>query len=82
MQLSLLLLAALVSFSAAKPLQSGHVVKETHRVPREFTRIGDAPGHKLLRLSVGLKQSRFQELERHLYESNTVHSHIALSNSR
>ncbi|ORY09125.1 tripeptidyl peptidase-like protein [Clohesyomyces aquaticus] len=60
--------ATLLGLVKASPLQSRYVVKETHRVPREFTRESDAPGHALMRVSVALKQSRFEELERHLYE--------------
>lgn len=69
MRSSVLLSAALLAFSAAKPLRSRSVVKETHHVPHEFSRVGDAPGHHLIRLQVGLKQNNFEELERHLYES-------------
>lgn len=54
----------------AKPFQNrAYAVKETHILPRDFTRVGDAPSNHLIRLQVGLKQGRFDELEQHLYES-------------
>jgi len=63
---------ALLTSTAASPLRGRYAVKETHRVPREFVRESDAPGHALIRLSVALKQSRFDELERHLYQSKST----------
>ncbi|KAF2466926.1 subtilisin-like protein [Lindgomyces ingoldianus] len=73
---TILFTAALLSLCAATPLQSRYVVKETHRVPHEFSREGNAPSQALIRLSVGLKQGRFHELEKQLYEiSDPDHSH-------
>lgn len=67
---SILLSALLLGLSTAKPLLSRrYVVKETHPVPREFSRTGEAPGDRLLRLQIGVKQSRFDVLESHLWES-------------
>ncbi|KAF2092604.1 tripeptidyl-peptidase 1 precursor [Rhizodiscina lignyota] len=53
---------------AANPLKSRYAVKETHTVPQGYRRVADAPGHRLIRLQVGLKQNQFDELERRLYE--------------
>ena len=55
---------------ATTPIQSrsSYAVKETHNVPLTWTRVGSAPKHHRLELHIGLRQSRFDELERHLYE--------------
>ena len=60
--------AALLRLCVGTPLASRYAVKETHRVPDGFTRVGDAPSNHRVRLQVGLKQDRFEELMRHLYE--------------
>ncbi|KAF1984382.1 tripeptidyl peptidase-like protein [Aulographum hederae CBS 113979] len=48
-----------------------YVVKETHIVPRRWERVAEAPKDHLIDLQIGLKQSRFDELERQLYEVST-----------
>lgn len=45
-----------------------YAVKERHVVPKQWTRIGRAPANTILELRIALKQSKFDELERHLYE--------------
>ncbi|KAI9734165.1 MAG: hypothetical protein M1818_006937 [Claussenomyces sp. TS43310] len=68
------LLAAVVAQAVAgTPLHSRtpYAVKETHYVPQKWTRIGEAAGDHMIQLQIGLKQSHFDELERHLYEGNT-----------
>ena len=45
-----------------------YAVKERHVVPKKWTRIGRAPADAILELRIALKQSQFNELERHLYE--------------
>jgi len=62
-----LLLLSAASLSVAE-LLSGYVVKETHHVPRGWTNLGPAPGHAKLAIRIGLKQAKWDELERHLYE--------------
>jgi tripeptidyl-peptidase-1 len=55
----------------ANPIQiheSPYAIKETHFVPTKWERIGEAPGNHVVNLRIGLKQSRFEELERHLWE--------------
>ena len=63
---------ALLGLSTATrlaPLRSRrYVVKERHHVPRDFAWESDAPADQQIRLQVALKQDRFDELERHLYE--------------
>jgi len=55
---------------AAGPVsrRSDLVVKDFHPAPKAWTNLGPAPGEHLIRLTIGLSQSRFDELERHLYE--------------
>ncbi|CAF9942975.1 MAG: hypothetical protein ALECFALPRED_010346 [Alectoria fallacina] len=57
----------------SSPLRSRteYAVKDTHHVPRKWHKVGPAPAHALLNLHIGLKQSQFDELERHLYEVST-----------
>lgn len=66
---SLALLAASTTILSS-PLRSraDYAVKDTHIVPSKWYEVGPAPAHRLLHLHIGLKQSQFDELERHLYE--------------
>ena len=67
-----LLLAHLFSTDAAlgSPLLSRYTysVKDSHNVPSAWSRISAAPPDHWISLQIGLKQNRFHELERHLYE--------------
>ncbi|OAL52778.1 tripeptidyl-peptidase 1 precursor [Pyrenochaeta sp. DS3sAY3a] len=55
--------------------RSPYVVKETHFVPKEWTKLERAHGDKTIQLQIGLKQGRFDELDRHLHEvSDPDHS--------
>ena len=59
----------------ASPLHSRsspYTIKDSHTVPPGWSNIGSAPPGHLIRLQIGLKQSRFSELERHLYEGRTA----------
>ncbi|KAK8188187.1 peptidase S8/S53 domain-containing protein [Phyllosticta capitalensis] len=60
----------LAAAAAASPLRarSPYAVKERHFVPRGWTSMGKAPSEHVIDLQIGLKQSQFDELERHLYE--------------
>jgi hypothetical protein len=62
--------AALLGLASASPLRgrSLYAVKETHPVPSQWTKVAPAPGNHMIQLQIGLKQSQFDELERHLYE--------------
>ena len=63
-------LLAFVASSLATPVsvRSTYAVKDTHFVPKKWKRVGPAPTDHLISLQIGLKQSQFAELERHLYE--------------
>lgn len=66
------LLSAAIAAPAvfATPIaRSSYAVKESHHAPREWTRLNRAHGRKTIELQIGLKQGRFDELDRHLYES-------------
>src|SRR5271170_853675 len=52
----------------ASPLRPTYAVKDTHHVPSRWLRVHRAPGDHMINLQIGLKQSQFDELERHLYE--------------
>ena len=74
---ALLTLSVATSFVFGSPIRarSTYEVKETHNVPSKWSRVGPAPGDHLINLSIGLKQSQFDELERHLYEGTSSSSH-------
>lgn len=69
------IVALLATAALAGPLQPRYVVKESHPVPESFTREGDAAPSHLIRLQIGLRQSRFDELERQLYETSDPDHH-------
>lgn len=48
--------------------RSPYAVKDSHSVPRKWSKIGSAPSDHVIHLQIGLKQSQFDELEKHLYE--------------
>jgi tripeptidyl-peptidase I len=51
-------------------LQVPRVVKDFHSPPTKWHKIGPAPAEHVINLQIGLKQSRFDELERKLFEGN------------
>lgn len=68
------------------PIQSraSYSVKDSHHVPRKWTRVGEASPKGIVKLEIALKQSRFDELERHLYEGHRQpirHYHPATDHS-
>lgn len=67
---TLLALLAAAGIAAASPLhdRSTYAVKDSHHVPRQWKQVGAAPASHVIHLQIGLKQSQFGELERHLYE--------------
>ena len=71
--LKFLALAATAQIAFATPLgaRSAYSVKETHDVPSKWTALGRAPANHKLHVKIGLKQERFDELERHLYEGSS-----------
>jgi hypothetical protein len=48
--------------------RSSYAVKDSHSIPRRWTRVGPASPLHLIQLQIGLRQSNFSELQRHLYE--------------
>lgn len=71
---ALLALLVAAGTTVASPLQvrSPYAVKDTHFVPKKWSKVGPAPSGHTIHLSIGLKQSQFSELERHLYEGNEL----------
>jgi tripeptidyl-peptidase-1 len=71
---SVLLAAFAASDALASPIQarSPYVVKETHFVPKEWTKLERAHGGKTIQLQIGLKQGKFEELDRHLHEGTSA----------
>lgn len=67
---SLLLLAGLVASGLTTPLskRKEYAVKDSHYVPIGWRKAAKAPADHVMNLQIGLKQSRFEELERQLYE--------------
>jgi tripeptidyl-peptidase I len=59
------------AFASPIRTRTPYKVKETHFVPRRWTQRGRAPGSHMIHMQIGLKQSQFDELERHLYEGVT-----------
>jgi hypothetical protein len=68
--IGVLSIVTLVSTALASPVSSSssYSVKERHVVPKGWTRTGPAPADAIVHLRIALKQSRFDELERHLLE--------------
>lgn len=71
----LLTLAIAAEAVVGTPIQSrtSYAVKEKHWVPKRWTKMGRAPADRMLNLQIGVKQSNFGELERHLNEGMFCH---------
>lgn len=63
-----LLLAAFARSAYASISYTDYEVKDSHIVPRSFSWVRLAPKDHMINLKIALKQSRFDELERQLYE--------------
>lgn len=65
-----LTLAVAIDAAIASPVlrRAGYALKESTRAPRKWARVGEAPSDAEMVFSIGLQQSRFDELERQLYE--------------
>lgn len=67
-------LVALLELAAASVISRNNVestsyaIKETHFVPRGWSSIGNPHPDQILDIKIGIKNKRFAELERHLYE--------------
>jgi tripeptidyl-peptidase-1 len=68
--LILVTIAAAAQTVFGTPIRSRteYAVKGAHPVPRQWTKVDRAPREQMLHLQIGVKQSQFDELERHLYE--------------
>ncbi|TLD31936.1 putative aspartic-type endopeptidase [Venturia nashicola] len=80
MRLSLLGLALFGSGAFSLALQkrfpaSTYAVKESHSVPKSWTRVASAPADHTINLRIGLTQGRFDELEKILYEISDPDHH-------
>ncbi|KAF2402371.1 tripeptidyl-peptidase 1 precursor [Trichodelitschia bisporula] len=66
----LLALLAAADAAVSKPLRtrSLYAVKEAHPLPEGWEALGPAPEDHVIKLSIAVKQGRFDELERQLYE--------------
>lgn len=73
----LTLIAPIITGSPVR-IRSTYSVKESHRVPGKWSCIGRAPRNHEIRLQIGLKQGRFSDLERHLYEGELPYTSVHL----
>ncbi|KAI1077884.1 tripeptidyl-peptidase 1 precursor [Whalleya microplaca] len=62
------LLAAHAALATPVRSRTSYRVKDSHHVPRNWRRVSRAPADHVINLQIGVKQSNFAELERHLYE--------------
>lgn len=67
-----LLLSADAVFGSPVRARSSYAVKDIHRVPARWTNVGTPAADHMIRLTIGLKQGRFDELERHLNEGQCL----------
>ena len=51
---------------------SPYAVKDEHNVPPQWSKTGSPLPDHLIKLHIGLRQSQFGELERHLYEGTVA----------
>ncbi|KAK7957178.1 uncharacterized protein PG986_006400 [Apiospora aurea] len=71
----LALLAPTAVVSSPIKARTPYQVKETHHAPRGWKRVERASADQVMNIQIGLKQSNFEELERHLYEvSDPAHA--------
>ncbi|KAI1372962.1 tripeptidyl-peptidase 1 precursor [Hypoxylon crocopeplum] len=69
------LLAAQASLANPVRSRTPYRVKDAHHVPRGWKRVRRAPADHVIDLQIGVKQSNFAELERHLYEVSDPDHH-------
>lgn len=65
-------LGAQAVFGTPIVARTAYSVKEVHAVPQKWSAVDRAPGNHMLQLQIGLKQDKFEELERHLYEGMVI----------
>ena len=68
-----LAIAHLAASSPVNNVQFTHAVKESHKVPSQWTRINVPLPQHVINLHIGLKQNRYEDLEKHLVEGNYDH---------
>lgn len=70
----LLTVAVAAQAVLGSPIQArtAYALKETHNVPYSWRQLERAPREQMLHLKIGVKQSKFDELERHLYEGRSM----------
>ncbi|KAF2718833.1 tripeptidyl peptidase-like protein [Polychaeton citri CBS 116435] len=64
-------IAAFAALAAATPIvprDYEYAVKESHPIPKRWVKVAKAPADHVLRVDIGLRQDRFEQLERELYE--------------
>lgn len=66
--LSAALVAAAQVVLATPIARSGYSLKDSHHVPRGWTKVKRAPADHVMQVQIGLKQGNFAELEKQLYE--------------
>lgn len=57
--------AAQVVFGSPIQKRAGYAVKETYYVPQKWSDVGKAADDFMIHLNIGLKQSNFDEPDRH-----------------
>ena len=60
--------------SRPSPIRSKLAVKDSINVPPRWTPLGPASPQQMIPLQIGLKQGRFDELEKNLYEGRIYRS--------
>ena len=69
MRTALLSLLCAVSSALAAPHKRGeYAVKDRHAAPAQWKQLARAPKEHVVEMRIGLKQHKFEELERQLYE--------------
>lgn len=80
MQLTIALVATIATQAFATPIaRTPYVVKETHYVTKEWVQLDRSHGGSTIQLQIGLKQGRFDELDRHLHEGTSYKDTSQLS---
>lgn len=57
-------------FASPVKTRSPYAIKDAFKVPPRWRKIGPAPKDHIINLQIGLKQSRWDDLERILYEGD------------
>ena len=71
-QLWISTIAMVVVWGSPVQIRSPYVVKDSHSLPKKWQKLGPAPKDHVITLQIGLKQIRFHELEKLLYEGMSI----------